>query len=138
MVCKEGLPHDQTHDDALARLEDELRTSRTQAWDVETFLANRHRAKIEKLQPEEGPTWASRWAAVKDALWELSALFGLLLFHILVGVWLLSGEFPIHVHTDKEEYALRLVHEGLLLPPPAPPARYRVGQVPVTAPAPAP
>lgn len=107
----------------IEQLEDELRNSRTQAWEVETFLANRHQTKIEALTAPGRTRLATRWAAFKDAAWELAAIFGMLVFHVLVGVWLVTGEFPIHAHTQQEEYALRLVEEGLLLPAPAYPQR---------------
>lgn len=43
-------------DPEIERIEAELHRSRTEAWDVETFLANRHRAKIEALEsPKSQP-----------------------------------------------------------------------------------
>ena len=47
-------------DPEIERLEADLHRSRFEKWDVETFLADRHRAKIEALTPPKGervPAW---------------------------------------------------------------------------------
>ena len=78
-------------DPAIERIEAELRVSRSQAWDVETFLANRHRAKIEALTGEPDKPWARRWAATKEVSLLIAAFFGY--FSIIAGLgrWLVTG-----------------------------------------------
>lgn len=78
-------------DPAIARIEAELSESRFQPWDVETFLANRHQAKIETLTGEPDKPWPRRWAAAKEIAWNLAAIVGTLTTVTGVGVWLLTG-----------------------------------------------
>lgn len=111
--------HDRTSDDALARLETELRQSRTQAWDVETFLAKRHQAKIEALDAAPENSWKHRATVARQSFWELMGLIGFFLLNLIAFFWLLSGEFPLHVHTRAEQAALEKVN---LVPPPLPPS----------------
>lgn len=94
-------------DETLERLETELRESRTQAWDVEVFLARRHQAKIEALVAPERPGWAKRKAALSEAGWELTGHFAKLAFVILAGVWLITGQFPLHLpHQEQSQHVL--------------------------------
>lgn len=79
----------------IEQLEDELRNSRTQAWEVETFLAKRHQAKIEALTEPERSRWSRRWEVAKEAFWELMGVFGVLMFHIILALWILQGRFPL-------------------------------------------
>ena len=47
-------------DPEIERLEADLRRSRFERWEVETLLADRHRARIEALTPRKGkrvPMW---------------------------------------------------------------------------------
>ena len=114
----------------IEELEHELRQSRTQAWDVEKFLAARHQAKIDKLEAP-GSKMAKRWVATKEALWHLSAVFGIIALYSIGTVWLLDGRFPLHVQTKAE----RVCRDAYLLPSPA---GHRFGHTPTAAPAPAP
>lgn len=78
-------------DPTIASIEAELRESRTQAWDVETFLANRHQAKIEALTSDQSGPWNRRWQAAKEIAWGVAGFVGA--FTILYGValWFLTG-----------------------------------------------
>src|SRR5690606_22493680 len=55
-------------DPAIEEIEAQLRESRLKAWDVETFLAKRHQAKIEalnaKIETLNEPR--GKWIAAKD------------------------------------------------------------------------
>ena len=125
------------HDEAIARLETELRESRTQAWDVETFLANRHQTKIEALTAPDRPKLSRYWEVVNGLSAALAFVVGYLTIVTIAGLWLLEGHFPIHrslIEHDREYH--RSVEN--LVPPPLPPCGYRVGQTPRAGPAPAP
>lgn len=78
----------------IEQLEDELRNSRTQAWEVETFLANRHQAKIEALT-EPDSQWSRRWEVAKEVFWGVMGIAGFLLIDIIIGLWIVTGEFPL-------------------------------------------
>lgn len=80
----------------IEELEDELRTSRTQAWDVETFLAKRHQAKIDELSAPRSK-WARGWTAAKDLAVTLVGIAGIYLIASSVLVWALFGEWPIRI-----------------------------------------
>lgn len=87
---------DPSQDDALAKLEHELRVSRSQAWDVETYLARRHLAKIEALTAPGKSPWARKVSVVWDFAIYILGLAGLYLLGSAAVVWLLFGEWPIH------------------------------------------
>jgi DNA topoisomerase VI subunit A len=82
-----------TPDPDIERLEAELRQSRFQKWEVETFLANRHRAKIEALTPAEGEQ-VSKVQILKELADVLLIFVGRTTLFVLFGVWLLKG-FPL-------------------------------------------
>jgi hypothetical protein len=52
-------------DPEIERLEADLRRSRFEKWDVENFLANRHRAKIAALTAPENKR-AALWPVAKE------------------------------------------------------------------------
>lgn len=78
-------------DPAIERIEAELRASRTQAWDVETFLANRHQAKFRALTGEPDKPWPRRWAATKEVATAIAAFFGYMSIMAGLGRWLVTG-----------------------------------------------
>ena len=82
-------------DPVIEQIEAELKDSRFQRWDVEAFLANRHQAKIEALRASENK-WARRWQAVQDIFWAIMGFIGVVTTHVVLGLWLLTGEFPLH------------------------------------------
>lgn len=112
-------------DEALEQLEAEIRTSRTQAWDVEEFLARRHQAKIEALTAPEAPNWAKRWQATKELFWGLMALIGWVATCTMVFFWILTGNpLPQPRYPEPRQYELP---DGqlTLIPPPRSPVLQR-------------
>lgn len=81
-------------DPTIERIEAELRESRFTPWDVETFLANRHQAKIEALTAPQNP-WLRRWVAAKDVAWNLAACVGTIAVIQGAGIWLVTGRLVI-------------------------------------------
>lgn len=80
-------------DPAIEQLEAELRESRFKAWDVETFLANRHQAKIDALTaPAEGNAPGRLWRVVKELTVMVCAFVGYITIVTVTGLWLLTGE----------------------------------------------
>lgn len=74
-------------DPTIERIEAELRESRTQAWDVETFLANRYQAKIEAIQKPTANPWMRAWSNAAE-LFDIVALhFGRLFVVCGIGLW---------------------------------------------------
>lgn len=71
-----------------------MRESRFLPWDVETFLANRHQAKIDTLTASESQ-WARRWMVTKELATMILAYIGIVAVTTIAGLWLLLGEFPI-------------------------------------------
>lgn len=55
----------ETIDPAIVQLEDELHESRVSRWEVETFLVERHRAKIDALTQGESKCKARKQAVVE-------------------------------------------------------------------------
>lgn len=78
-------------DPAIEEIEAQLRESRFKPWDVETFLANRHQAKIEALT---GDKWAKRRQVAREIGIGTLAFIGYLTVVTLAGGWLLTGQFP--------------------------------------------
>lgn len=76
----------------MEQLEAELEASRFGKWDVETLLADRHRAKIEALTNKE-----SRWIPVFQAFKELGQFIlmwvGAMAIAAMIGHWILTGQF---------------------------------------------
>lgn len=108
-------------DDTLQRLEEEIRTSRTQAWDVEEFLARRHRAKIEALTAVERPTWTKRWAAFKELFWGGMGIVGVLATGSAFFFWLLTGSpLPTRPSPEPIQYVLPDGRLTIIPPPKAP------------------
>lgn len=115
----------QNSDDTLEQLEEEIRTSRTQAWDVEEFLARRHQAKIEALTTSDAPSWTKRWAATKELLWAVMGLVGV---YVVIGtafLSLLSGR--LELPWQRQERCLHVLPGGQpnLIPPPKAPALHQ-------------
>lgn len=82
-------------DPAIERIEAELRESRFKAWDVETFLANRHQSKIDALKSSQSP-WRPRWQVAKEIGVAVLAFIGYLTVVSVAAGWLLTGDFPLH------------------------------------------
>lgn len=109
---------DNAHDETLARIENDLRESRTQAWDVEKFLASRHQAKIDALTAREGSGMGRLWEVVKGLGAAVTFLVGYLAIAVIAFAWLLYGEFPLH--SGLIDHDLRY-HQAIEnpIPPPA-------------------
>jgi hypothetical protein len=80
-------------DPVIERLEAELRESQFAVWDVETLIADRHRAKIEALTADD--KWARRRQVAQELATVALALIGYLTVVAVSGAWLLTGEFPL-------------------------------------------
>lgn len=80
-------------DPAIEEIEAQLRESQFKTWDVETFLAKRHQAKIEALT---APTnnWRKWRQIAREAATAISSLIGYATIITLAGGWLLTGQFP--------------------------------------------
>lgn len=93
LSVRKGLP-----DPTIERIEAELRESQFRAWDVETFLAGRHQAKIEALTaaPESRSPWRRRWFITKEVATVIMAFVGYVTVGTIGGLWLLTGVFPVH------------------------------------------
>jgi hypothetical protein len=87
-------------DPVIEQLEAELHESRFKAWDVETFLANRHQAKIEALTDPESK-WRQRWQVTKEVATAISAMVGYVTVATIAGLWLVTGEFPLHRQVEQ-------------------------------------
>jgi hypothetical protein len=59
-------------------------------WDVETLLADRHRAKIEALEKPRS-RWGARWLVTKELADAWFVFIGKIATAFLLGVWLLTG-----------------------------------------------
>jgi hypothetical protein len=81
-------------DPVIDQIEAELHESRFKAWDVETFLANRHQAKIEALTRPRNK-WQLRRQIAREAIAAISSLVGYATLATIAGLWLLTGEFPL-------------------------------------------
>lgn len=81
------------NDPVIQRLEAELRESQFKPWDVETLLADRHRAKIEALTKPGTSKWQRTWQATQELGMMLLAFIGLQAVILIVGLWGLTGEF---------------------------------------------
>lgn len=80
-------------DPAIEQLEAELRESQFKPWDVETLLADRHRAKIEALTKPDNSKWRRAWLATQELGMLLLAIIGFQAVMLTVGLWALTGEF---------------------------------------------
>ncbi|MEM8616618.1 MAG: hypothetical protein AAGF20_06750 [Pseudomonadota bacterium] len=80
-------------DQSIEQIEADLRESRFTKWDVETFLENRHKAKIERLQKPKG-RWALYWEVFRDLAVFVLAYFGFAVLMAMLGGWLLTGAWP--------------------------------------------
>jgi hypothetical protein len=100
-------------DPVIAQIEAELRESRFKPWDAETFLAERHRAKIEALTEPQG-TWSRRWEVTKEAATIVSAFVGYLAISATVIGWVITGDFVLKP---------RPAETPILIAPLAPPPR---------------
>lgn len=76
-------------DPAIEEIEAQLRESQFKVWDVETFLANRHRAKIEALT-----TGPKRRQIALEIATVLAAFVGYVTIITVAGAWVLTGQFP--------------------------------------------
>ena len=76
-------------DHKMQELEDEIRQSRVTAWDVETFLVERHKAKIAEIGQPRGK-WKARWFVVKEIADLVFIFCGKIAVLSLLGVGLLG------------------------------------------------
>ena len=81
-------------DPEIEAIEAELRESRFKAWDAETFLANRHRAKIEALTAPDNK-WRQRWQVTKECAVIIAAFVGYITLATAGGMWAITGEFSL-------------------------------------------
>lgn len=82
------------HDPEIARLETELHESRSQIWDVEKYLIERHQKKIADLSKPQHK-WRSRLTVAKEIIDYLFLTFGRFCAIVMMTVWLLTGSvFP--------------------------------------------
>lgn len=72
----------------MEQLEAELEASRFGKWDVETLLADRHRAKIEALTRPQ-PRWQQHWQIAKEISQLLLTYIGSLTVLAAFGYWAL-------------------------------------------------
>lgn len=77
-------------DPEIERLEAELHQSRVERWDVETFLAERHRAKIAALTANEDRTGA-RLQVAKEIADTVFVLIGKMATIAMLALWFLTG-----------------------------------------------
>ena len=82
-------------DPDIEQLEAELRDSRFEPWDVETFLAKRHQAKIDALTATEDK-WQQRGQVFREAMTGIAAFVGYVTIAASAGFWLLNGYFPFN------------------------------------------
>lgn len=83
----------QSPDPEIERLEEDLARSRFEKWDVETLLADRHRAKIEALEKPKS-RWAFRWQVFRECTDPLFLYFGWAGAYFMLVMWTLgSGPF---------------------------------------------
>lgn len=100
-----------TDDDALEELEREIRASQFEPWDVEEYLARRHRAKIDVLTaPESRPR---RLQVAKELFGALLMFIGYITVMTVITFWAMTGEFPLRTHLSEEP--------ELIIPGPGPP-----------------
>lgn len=78
----------ETIDPAIVQLEAEIHQSRVSRWEVETFLADRHRAKIEALSDI---TKKPVWPVFVELANLVFALIGQVAVAALLGLWLIFG-----------------------------------------------
>jgi hypothetical protein len=79
-------------DPQIQQLEDELRRSQFEKWDVETLLADRHRAKIEALTSPDKR--GAKLQVAREIAETIFSFVGKVTTISAFGVWLLSG-FPL-------------------------------------------
>ena len=77
-------------DPEIERLEADLRRSRLERWEVETLLADRHRAKIEALERPKNRL-AYRWRVFREITDPFMIYVGWAFTYGLFVVWLLTG-----------------------------------------------
>lgn len=77
-------------DPEIERLEAELHRSRFEKWDVETLLADRHRAKIEALERPKSKG-AARLQVAKEIAEELFMYIGMVATVVMLNLWVLTG-----------------------------------------------
>ena len=80
---------DETHDQTIERIEADLRESRFTKWDAETFLEDRHNAKIAELRRSESRA-RTYWLAFKEVGGMVLSYVGFATLAALAGYALLS------------------------------------------------
>lgn len=74
----------------IEELEADLHESQFKKWDVETFLADRHRSKVEALTAP-GERWAVRRQVAKEVASAVFLFVGQITIVTLFGHWFLTG-----------------------------------------------
>ena len=100
-------------DEAIKRLEADLRKSQFSTWDAETFLAKRHQAKIEaltKAKAQEQP-WRGLWLVAKELSKDLLAILGVYALAFGIAHWLLTG----HVLPQNEPCIIEPVPPAIII-----------------------
>lgn len=72
----------------IERLEDEIHRSRVEPWDVETFLAERHRKHFQTLTSNKA---ASRIQVAKEISDLVFIFMGRIATILILSLWLLTG-----------------------------------------------
>jgi hypothetical protein len=77
-------------DPEIERLEDDLRRSRFEPWDVEAFLAKRQRAKLEALEaPRSTP--ARAWQVFREITDPFAVFVGWVTLYVWFLLWMLDA-----------------------------------------------
>ena len=76
-------------DPEIESLEAELQRSRFEKWDVETFLVERHQAKIEALQKPTGKL-KSAWLVFREITDPAAIFVGWAFAYVVFVLWLLD------------------------------------------------
>ena len=82
-------------DPTIERIEAELRESQFKPWDVETFLAGRHQAKIEALTAPENNLTGRVARVAREMATAALALIGFVALVSVLGLWILTGQYPL-------------------------------------------
>lgn len=82
-------------DPDIQRLEADLTRSQFEMWEVETFLADRHRAKIAALEHPRSK-WGHRWRLLREVTDPAFLFVGWISALSFLTVWMLTGEYPLH------------------------------------------
>lgn len=77
-------------DPEIERLEADLHRSRFEKWDVETFLVERHQAKIDALTKPKGGKLRSAWLVFREITDPFAIFVGWAFAYLVFVLWLLD------------------------------------------------